>query len=66
MGQLASGAFANLNFETIGYSIIASFLIAWLVAMAYYRYKGYEKIGFTKSGTLHGNTATKETSEKKV
>ncbi len=60
------GWFANLNFEDIGYFIIASFLIAWAVAMAVYRYKGYEKIGFTKSGTLPGDTATKETSDKKL
>jgi high-affinity nickel-transport protein len=38
------GVFANLDFETMGYFIIGTFLIAWLVAMAVYRYKGYEKI----------------------
>ena len=49
------GWFANLNFEDIGYFIIASFLIAWAVALAVYRYKGYEKTGFTKGGNLPGD-----------
>jgi high-affinity nickel-transport protein len=40
------GFLANLDFETMGYAIIAVFLISWLVAMTYYRYKGYEKSTF--------------------
>jgi high-affinity nickel-transport protein len=40
------GWLANLDFETMGYVIIATFLIAWAIAMAYYRYKGYEKMTF--------------------
>jgi len=43
------GWFANLDFEDIGYFIIASFLIAWGIAMAFYRWKGYEKVGFAKN-----------------
>jgi high-affinity nickel-transport protein len=39
----------NLNFEIMGYAIVAIFLISWLVAMAYYRYKGYEKINFSSN-----------------
>ena len=42
------GWLANLDFETMGYGIIATFLISWVIAMAYYRYKGYEKIAFPK------------------
>jgi high-affinity nickel-transport protein len=46
------GFLATLDFETMGYFIIAIFLISWLVAMAYYRYKGYEKNAFpTKTTT---------------
>ncbi len=46
----------NLNFETMGYAIIAIFIIAWLFAMAYYRHKGYEKT-VTPTGTpLGGNS----------
>jgi high-affinity nickel-transport protein len=56
------GFLANLDFETMGYAIIATFLISWLIAMAYYRYKGYEKITFpTKTTTLPSDAATKET-----
>ncbi len=35
-----------LDFGQIGYLVIATFLTAWIVAMLYYRHKGYEKIGF--------------------
>ena len=50
------GFLANLNFETMGYFIIATFLIAWLFAMGYYRHKGYEKV-VTPTGTpLGGNS----------
>jgi nickel/cobalt transporter (NiCoT) family protein len=32
----------NLDFETLGFGIIALFIGSWIVAMAYYNYKGYE------------------------
>ena len=50
------GWLANLDFETMGYAIIATFLIAWAIAMAYYRYKGYEKIGFPSSNPALSTT----------
>jgi len=43
------GWLANLDFETMGYGIIATFLISWVIAVAYYRYRGYEKTTFPKS-----------------
>ena len=52
------GWLANLDFETMGYAIIATFLIAWAIAMAYYRYKGYEKIGFPSSSPTLSTTTT--------
>jgi high-affinity nickel-transport protein len=52
------GWLANLDFETMGYAIIATFLIAWAIAMAYYRYKGYEKIGFPSSSPALSTTTT--------
>jgi len=52
------GWFANLDFETMGYGIIATFLLAWLVSMAYYRYKGYEKTTFpADTPVLSGDAA---------
>ena len=64
VGQAVSGVFsATLDFETMGYFIIAIFLISWLVAMAYYRYKGYEKNTFpAKITTLSGDVLTTDTS----
>ncbi len=35
---------ANLNFETLGIGIIALFLIAWISSVAYWRYKGYDRM----------------------
>jgi len=52
------GWLANLDFETMGYAIIATFLIAWAIAMAYYRYKGYEKIGFPSGSPALSTTTT--------
>jgi hypothetical protein len=46
----------------MGYAIIAIFLISWLVAMTYYRYKGYEKTVFLPKTTTSGNAPTKDTS----
>jgi nickel/cobalt transporter (NiCoT) family protein len=36
----------NLNFEALGVGIVILFLASWGVAMAVYRVKGYEKIGW--------------------
>ncbi len=42
-----TGAFWNslnaLDFETLGFGIVAIFLVSWLVSIGYYRYKGFEK-----------------------
>ena len=46
------GVLANLDFESMGYAIIAIFLCSWLVAMAFYRYKGYEKTTLPNNTTL--------------
>jgi len=40
------GWFARIVLENLGYGIIAIFIISWLVSIAYYRYKGYEKVPF--------------------
>jgi high-affinity nickel-transport protein len=49
-----SGAFWSwvngLDFETLGYGVIAVFVISWVVSMAYYRHMGYEKLSFTDTG----------------
>jgi|HubBroStandDraft_1064217.scaffolds.fasta_scaffold17353_2 high-affinity nickel-transport protein len=39
-------AIDGLNFETLGFGIVGLFIGSWLVAMAIYRYKHYEDIGF--------------------
>jgi high-affinity nickel-transport protein len=52
------GWLGNLDFETMGYAIIAIFLISWLVAMAYYRYKGFDKTILPRSNPLPSATAT--------
>ncbi|MCI4363935.1 MAG: HoxN/HupN/NixA family nickel/cobalt transporter [Thermoplasmata archaeon] len=44
------GAVQNLDFETVGVGIVILFLAAWGIAMAIYRYKRYEEIGFGPSG----------------
>jgi high-affinity nickel-transport protein len=36
----------GLDFETVGFGIVALFIGAWLIAMAIYRYNRYEEIGF--------------------
>jgi high-affinity nickel-transport protein len=36
----------GLDFETLGFGIVALFLGAWLIAMAIYRLKRYEEVGF--------------------
>ena len=36
----------NLNFESLGIGIVLVFVGSWLVAMAIYRLKGYERVGW--------------------
>jgi high-affinity nickel-transport protein len=36
----------NLNFEYLGFAIIAIFLVTWGISVAYYRYKRYDEISF--------------------
>ena len=60
------GWLGNLDFETMGYAIIAIFLISWLVAMAYYKYKGFEKTILPTSTPLLGGAQASGISEKKV
>ena len=38
--------FENLDFEILGYFVIATFVITWGAATAYYRYKRYDQVGF--------------------
>ncbi len=38
------GWFAGLDFETLGFGIIGLFVLAWLVSVAYWRYKRYDKM----------------------
>ncbi len=55
------GFLSTLDFETMGYAIIAIFLVSWLVAMDYYRYKGYEKTCFPpKTTTCPSDAAAKD------
>jgi len=58
------GWLGDLDFETMGYAIIAIFLVSWLVAMAYYRYKGYEKTPLPRNVPLSGGTPSVGVSEK--
>ena len=39
----------GLNFETLGIGIVVLFIGSWAVAMAIYRLKGYEKVGWGPS-----------------
>ena len=39
-------SFQNLDFEILGYFVIATFVVAWGAATAYYRYKRYDQVGF--------------------
>lgn len=36
----------NLDFETLGYGVIAIFVISWIVSIAIYKYKKIESTGF--------------------
>lgn len=68
VGQVASsqmglttgfwGWLQNLNFGVIGYTIIGTFLISWTVAVAYYRYKGYEKMTLPYGSSVPAKEAT--------
>jgi high-affinity nickel-transport protein len=40
------GLIARLSFEDLGFAIIGLFVVTWLGAMAYYRYKGYDDLPF--------------------
>lgn len=40
------GSVGAVNFEDIGFAIIALFLVTWGFAAAYYRYKRYDEIAF--------------------
>ena len=42
----------NLNFETLGFGIVGIFIASWLVAMAYYKLKGFEKTPFKTAPQL--------------
>ena len=42
----------SLNFESLGIAIVLLFLGSWAVALAIYRWKGYERIGFGPPGGL--------------
>ncbi len=35
---------ANLNFETLGVGIIALFVVSWVSSVAYWKYKGYDRM----------------------
>ena len=37
--------------QYVGFAIIGLFVVTWLVAMALYRYRRYEEIGFPPSST---------------
>ena len=37
------GWLQNLDFETLGFVVVALFLSSWLVSVIYYRHKGYEE-----------------------
>jgi high-affinity nickel-transport protein len=36
------GWLVGLDFETLGFGIVALFIVSWLASVAYYRYRGYE------------------------
>jgi len=42
----------NLDFEYLGFGIVGIFLTSWLVAMAYYRYKGFDKNTVLKTDNI--------------
>ena len=58
------GWLQNLDFGVLGFAIIGTFLISSIVAIAYYRYKGYEKMAFPINAPLDTDAAG--ASDKKV
>jgi nickel/cobalt transporter (NiCoT) family protein len=44
-------ALQNLNFEVLGFAVAGLFLGCWAVALVVYRWKGYERAGFTPPPT---------------
>lgn len=52
----------NLDFGQIGYLVIATFATSWIVAMLYYRHKGYEKKGITGEVRPANNSSTSASS----
>lgn len=34
----------GLDFETLGYSVVAVFALTWVVSIAFYRYRGYDRL----------------------
>ena len=51
-------ALQQLDFETLGIAIVGLFLGCWAIALAIYRWKGYEQVGF--EGASPGPGATPE------
>jgi high-affinity nickel-transport protein len=49
-----SGAFWSwmngLNFGTLGYGVVALFVLSWVFSMAYYRYRGYDRTPLSGTG----------------
>lgn len=41
----------NVNFEQIGYAVIAIFVISWIASIAYYRYRGFEDVNAVTGST---------------
>ncbi len=66
------GWLQNLDFGVLGFAIIGTFLVSWMVAIGYYRYKGYEKMTLPTSSSAPAISAsatkatTTSTSYKKV
>jgi len=46
----------TLDFETLGYFVIATFLVTWAIATAIYRYKGYDDLKFEPAPTEGGTS----------
>ncbi len=36
----------GLDFESLGYGVVTLFVLSWMVSMAYYKYKGYDKLAY--------------------
>ena len=42
----------TLDFETMGYGVVAIFIVSWLISVAYYKYKGFENKNVQKAPIL--------------